>query len=622
LVAIVVVAVFLSSCMEEHQARSSYQPAQPSAPSDDNGRYRPEASTPDNQSTRASVLGSTVTESDTPSTRPTSPPPPAPVAAGDANVPTNRDLGNGADTEPLGNLQGNQAQADQPHAPTRQIMPAGEVAEVDPGDPGERYARMNDNPFIRTASRGGDASTFGLDVDSASYANCRRYLDECGRLPPVDAVRIEEFINTMPYDYPGPATGDPVPFRSDTAIAACPWAPEHLLVRLALKARDFSDDTRPPLNLVFLIDTSGSMGEPDKLPLVQESLRTLTGRLDARDHVAIVTYAGTTDIRLPWIAGDEHHAIRRAIDSLVADGDTNGAGGIVAAYREAAKGVQPGTVSRILLYTDGDFNVGTTDHDGLLKLIEQERGTGVGLNVYGFGMGNIKDDTMEMLADHGNGVYGYVDSEAEVDRLFKREAMGQLITVAQDAKVQVYFNPAAVASWRLIGYEKRVMDREDFNDDRVDSGDVGAGHTVTALYEIVPAAGMAVASMPPARDENPFISRSVTDEAAPVAFNGGDAGILLRMRLRWKTPGATSSCLQEYDVPTVTTAMDADFKTAAAAAGFGMLLRCSPWRGSCSWALVDRLAKDGVPGDPCGDDRAAREELAHLIERANDIVRR
>jgi len=607
--AIVVVAVFLSSC-DRDEAR--YQSA---PPRDDQQRSYAASPYNDDHSVRANALGSNATESDAPSTQPTSPP--APIAAGQANVPTNRDLGNGADTEPLGNLSANQ-----PLTPPTQIMPAGEVAEVDPGDPGERYARMNDNPFIRTASRGGDASTFGLDVDSASYANSRRYLDELGRLPPVDAVRIEELVNALPYDYPAPAANDPVPFRSDTEVAPCPWAPEHLLVRLALRARDYSDDTRPPLNLVFLIDTSGSMDEADKLPLVQESLRTLTGRLDARDHVAIVTYAGTTDIRLPWIAGDEHRAIRHAIDSLVAGGGTDGAGGIVAAYREAAKGVQPGTVSRILLCTDGDFNIGVTDHDGLLHLIEQERGTGVGLNVYGFGMGNIKDDTMEMLADHGNGCYGYIDSSTEVDRLFKREAMGQLITVAQDAKVQVYFNPAAVASWRLIGYEKRVMHRADFNDDRVDSGDVGAGHTVTALYEIVPAAGMTVANLPPARDDNPFISRTVTDDAAPAAFAGGDAGILLRMRLRWKTPGGATSCLQEYDVPAVTTAMDADFKTAAAAAGFGMLLRCSPWRGSCSWALVDRLARDGVPGESFGNFRAEREELAHLIERASDIVRR
>jgi secreted protein with Ig-like and vWFA domain len=538
---------------------------------------------------------------------PVPPPVPGPTAGG----PDNRDLGAGADQEPLGT-----------HRAARQIDPEGAAAGDDPRS-GESYARLHDNPFIRANSPGGDASTFGLDVDSASYANTRRYLTELGRLPPVDAVRIEELVNTLGYDYPAPGAHDPVPFRSDTAIAACPWAPEHLLVRLALRARTYDNDTRPPLNLVFLIDTSGSMDEPDKLPLVRKSLSLLTDRLDERDHVAIVTYAGTTDIRLPWTSGADHRAIRRAIRSLEANGSTYGSGGIVAAYAEAAKGVAPGTVTRVMLCTDGDFNVGVTDHDGLLHLIEQERGTGVFLNVYGYGMGNLKDDTLELLADHGNGCYGYIDSEAEADRLFDREAMGQLVTVAKDAKVQVFFNPAAVASWRLIGYEKRVLHREDFNDDRVDAGDIGAGHTVTALYEVVPAAGLAPRPMPAAPDDNPFIAHAVRDDddrpaPAPTAFAPADANLLLRMRLRWKEPAASSSCLQEYDVPAVVGAMDADFKTAAAAAGFGMLLRCSPWRGSCTWNLVERLAADGEDGGSSDQ----RHEFVLLVERADELAHR
>ena len=497
-----------------------------------------------------------------------------------------RDLGTGADNEKLGNPQRWQ----------------GEVA-VDP-QTGERYAPVVDNPFVRTGSPGGDASTFGLDVDSASYANCRRFIGEMKRLPPPGAVRIEELVNTLAYAYPAPGPTADVPFRASTAVTACPWAPEHRLVRVALRARAIDAASRPPLNLVFLVDVSGSMSDVNKLPLVRESLLLLAEHLTARDRLAIVTYAGHAGTLLPATAGDQQERIRGAIRSLTSGGSTNGAGGIEAAYAEAGRGVAPGTVSRVMLCTDGDFNVGISDRGQLQALVERQRAGGVCLNAYGFGMGNYKDDTLETLADHGNGIYGYIDGIAEAHRLFAREAMGQLVTVAKDAKVQVFFNPAAVGAWRLLGYENRVLKREDFNDDRVDAGDIGAGHTVTALYEVVPAGG----AMPVAGggDANPFI-------ATPAA--SGDPAMLLRLRLRWKDPEATESRLLEHDVPATVSEMDADFRTAAAAAGFGMLLRHSPWRGACTWDLVARLAESGRGSDPSGQ----RAALAGLIGAARSL---
>ncbi len=288
-------------------------------------------------------------------------------------------------------------------------------------------------------------------------------------------------------------------------------------------------------------------------------------------------------------------------------GSTNGAGGINAAYAEAARTAAPCVVSRVMLCTDGDFNVGVNSRDQLQALVERQRAGGVHLNVYGFGMVNYKDDTLEVLADHGDGVYGYIDRIDEARRLFDREAMGQLVTVAKDAKVQVFFNPAAVSAWRLLGYENRQLKREDFNDDRIDVGDIGAGHTATALYEIVPA-GAAGPETSRGSNENPFLT-------GPAATS--DPSTLLRLRLRWKDPLATASRLREFDVPAAVGEMDADFRTAAAAAaGFGMLLRRSPWLGQCNWSLIARLAESGRSTDPSGQ----RAELCDLIARARALA--
>lgn len=501
-----------------------------------------------------------------------------------ADVPLNdRDLGQGAGKEKLG---------DRHH-------------EADPRS-GESYAALHDNPFVRADAAGGDASTFSLDVDSASYSNCRRFLTAERRLPPPDAVRIEELVNTIAYAYPVPAADAKAPFRATTAVTACPWAPGHVLVRVALKAREIPRESRPPLNLVFLVDTSGSMQDPDKLPLVRRSLDLLAEQLGPRDRLAIVTYAGTAGTTLPATPGDQQRRIHAAIAALEAGGSTNGAGGIEAAYVEAARAAGPGVMSRVMLCTDGDFNVGISDRDGLKALIERKRDSGIFLNVYGFGMGNLKDDNLETLADAGNGTYAYIDGDDEARRLLAYEVMGQLVTVAKDAKVQVFFNPAAVASWRLLGYEDRILRREDFNNDRIDAGDIGAGHTVTALYEIVPAGTDAARGAPPV-DGNPFI------------VQGRSAGrdTLMRLRLRWKEPTASESRLLEADVPAVVAAMDGEFRFAAAVAAFGMILRDSPWKGEADWALVERLGRAGL-GD---DSRGQRREFLDLVGRARGLGR-
>lgn len=504
--------------------------------------------------------------------------------------PTNdRDLGQGAGKERLGDRQ-----------------PGEDGGEAGSG---ERYARLHDNPFVNVAMAGGDASTFSLDVDSASYSNCRRFLQGEHRLPPADAVRLEELVNTIAYAYPGPSADELAPFRATASLAPCPWADGHLLVRLAVKAREVARDARPPLNLVFLVDTSGSMQDQDKLPLVQRSLNLLAEQLGPRDRLALVTYAGSAGTALAATPGDHQREIRAAIGRLSAGGSTNGAGGIEAAYAEAAKGMMPGGISRVMLCTDGDFNVGISGGSELKALIERKRATGIGLNVYGFGMGNLRDDNLEMLADAGDGCYAYIDGDDEARRLLAYEVMGQLVTVAKDAKVQVFFNPTAVASWRLLGYEDRILARQDFNDDRVDAGDIGAGHTVTALYEIVPAGADATGGVGATGDDNPFIAHQ-----APA---GGDASRLLRLRLRWKEPTASASRLLELDLPSHAAAMDGEFSFASAVAGFGMLLRGSPHRGSCDWAMVESLARDGLGGDP----RGQRREFLDLVARARALAR-
>jgi secreted protein with Ig-like and vWFA domain len=327
-------------------------------------------------------------------------------------------------------------------------------------------------------------STFSIDVDTASYANVRRMLNN-GWLPPAGAVRIEEMLNYFSYNYAPPADKG-APFAAHIAAASAPWAPEHQIVRIALKGYEVPWEERPASNLVFLVDVSGSMSSPDKLPLVKEGLRMLVGRLDARDSVAIVTYAGYEELALPSTTANNRETILHAIDRLGAGGSTNGAGGISMAYEQAKEHYLEKGLNRVILCTDGDFNVGVTSRSDLVDLITEEAKSGVFLSIFSFGTGNLQDSTMEQLADKGNGNYGYVDSESEARRVFVRNVSGNLITIAKDVKIQVEFNPAYVQAYRLIGYENRKLEAQDFNDDRKDAGEIGAGHSVTALYEVIP----------------------------------------------------------------------------------------------------------------------------------------
>ena len=519
----------------------------------------------------------------------TPPPTPKGMAAQGAQPRDDRDPVRGADQENLGD--------------------ALRDAPTDPWS-GERYAAPRDNPFVAVNTPGGDASTFSLDVDTASYSLVRRYLTN-GRLPPAGAVRIEELINTIPYTYPAPTANDEQPLRITPAVAVCPWAQQHRLVRIAVHGRELNQRSRPPLNLVFLVDTSGSMSGANRLPLVIRSLEKLSAVLDERDRLAIVTYAGSSSVPLPAIAGDQHERITAALRDLTASGSTNGAGGIISAYAEAAKNLAPGVQSRVVLCTDGDFNVGTTSQNDLRRLIEQQRSTGIYLTIFGFGMGNNKDETLEMLADRGNGSYGYINDEADANRLVVGGAIGQLVTIAKDAKVQVFFNPAFVAGWRQIGYENRQLRREDFANDQIDAGEIGAGHTVTALYEVVPV-GVPVPAL--AGEANPFIPASRSD--APAAAQPGllQQG-LLEVRLRWKAPEQEVSRLHEQTLDGTVSAMDADFSTAAGIAAFGMMLRQSPYKGSADWSMAETLVRNGITRDP------QRQEALSLITAAHGLAR-
>ena len=468
----------------------------------------------------------------------------------------------------------------------------------------EAYAHRADNDFLAVEQN--PLSTFSIDVDTASYSNVRRFLNE-GRLPPPDAVRIEEMVNYFPYDY-APPQGDE-PFAAHIEVAPAPWRPEHRLVRIGLKTREL--ETRPDSNLVFLVDVSGSMDEPNKLPLVQQSLRLLVDKLTARDRVAMVVYAGNAGEVLPPTRGDRRAAILDAIDRLEAGGSTNGGEGLQLAYDLAARHFIRGGVNRVILATDGDFNVGISDEGSLVRLIEQKAKTGVFLSVFGFGMGNYQDSRLEILADKGNGNYGYIDTLHEARKALVEQTNATLVTVAKDVKIQVEFNPAKVHSYRLIGYENRLLRAEDFKDDKKDAGEVGAGHAVTALYELVPTG--AKSEEVREVDALAYQQKGGLTEAA----RGGE---LLRLKLRYKDPEGDKSTPREWPVDDRTTALDqtsADFRFAAAVAELGLLLRDSPHKAKATFEDVLKLAESGR-----GQDRFGyRAELITLVHKAKGLRR-
>ena len=468
----------------------------------------------------------------------------------------------------------------------------------------EQYAYVAENPWKLAAQE--RLSTFSVDVDTASYSNMRRFLKE-GRLPPPSSVRIEEFINYFRYDDP-PPTGEE-PFRVTTEVASAPWAPRHRLLRIGIQAKQIDWSERKPSNLVFLLDVSGSMNSPDKLPLLQRSLRLLVEQLDERDRVAICVYAGASGLVLPSTSCRHSAEILAALDRLSAGGSTNGGAGIQLAYAIAEENFIKGGLNRVILATDGDFNVGITDDGSLVDLIEEKRKSGVFLSVLGFGRGNLKDAKMELLADKGNGNFAYIDSLAEAKKVLVTEMGGTLIPVAKDVKIQVEFNPARVQGWRLIGYENRQLAHQDFKDDTKDAGEIGAGHSVTALYELVP---------PGVPFEAPAIDPSrYQKEGEPIEQAFADE--LLFLKLRYKQPdGAVSREISTpvQDRDRLWHETSSSFRFAAAVAAYAMLLKESPHLGDFDFRRIYELAYEARGDDPGG----YRAGFLRLVEAARRIA--
>jgi Ca-activated chloride channel family protein len=464
----------------------------------------------------------------------------------------------------------------------------------------EEYGRFEEQPFLRAADH--PLSTFSIDVDTASYSNVRRFLRD-GRLPPPDAVRIEEMVNYFGYSYPEPRGDEP--FSITTELGECPWNAEHQLLHVGLQAKKIRVEELPPSNLVFLIDVSGSMDSPDKLPLVQSSLDLLVEQMRERDRVAIVVYAGAAGLVLPSTSGADKAAIRDAIQSLSAGGSTAGGEGIVLAYDVAMENFLKRGTNRVILATDGDFNVGVSSDGELERLITAKRDKGIFLTVLGFGTGNIKDSKMELLADKGNGNYAYVDHIGEARKVLVEQMGGTLFTVAKDVKLQIEFNPRRVAAYRLIGYENRALRDQDFNDDRKDAGEIGAGHSVTALYEIVPPGAKTRLG-----DIDPLRYQSRATHPA--------SGELATLKIRYKQPdGTTSSRIERAIVeePSTVDRASEDFRFAAAVAELGLLLRESEHKDSASYENVLQLARASLGKD----DRGERAGFVELVERARSL---
>jgi Ca-activated chloride channel homolog len=469
-----------------------------------------------------------------------------------------------------------------------------------PQQPGntEGYSAIDENPFLRPASN--PLSTFSIDVDTASYSNVRRMITE-GTKPPKDAVRLEEFINYFPYNYAKPQ-GDQ-PFSVNTGVTTTPWNPQHKLVRIGLQGQQLA--TPPPSNLVFLLDVSGSMNAPNKLPLLKQSVCLLVQQLAAQDKVSIVVYAGNAGLVLPPTSGNQKQKIMAAIDQLEAGGSTAGGEGIELAYKQAQAAFVKGGNNRVILATDGDFNVGPSSDGELVRMIEQKRDRGIFLTVLGFGTGNYKDSKMEQLADKGNGNYAYIDTLGEAQKVLGEDLRGTLFTIAKDVKIQVEFNPAKVQAYRLIGYENRALRDQDFNDDRKDAGEIGAGHRVTALYEIVPTgvtSDVKIPSIDPLKyqkvDPKDMRSALPTDE-------------LMQVKLRYKAPDGDTSKLITQPILDRVSAADSDTQFAASVALFGMILRDSEHKGKAGIPDVLRLAAAGQSDDRNG----YRSEFIRIVKQ-------
>jgi Ca-activated chloride channel family protein len=469
----------------------------------------------------------------------------------------------------------------------------------------EGYAAVNENGY--KSVKNNPLSTFSIDVDNASYSNIRRFINN-GELPPADAVRIEEMINYFKYDYPEPLGEHP--FSVYTELAVCPWNKMHQLLHAGLRGKSIDKSSLPPSNLVFLIDVSGSMNVPNKLPLLKSAFGLLVKELRPQDHVAIVVYAGAAGLVLESIPGNRKEAIMAAIDNLEAGGSTAGGAGLKLAYAEAEKNFMRGGNNRIILATDGDFNVGESSNGGMERLVEEKRELGVFITVLGFGMGNVKDDKMEIIADKGNGNYSYIDNLQEARKVLVREYGGTLFTIAKDVKFQIEFNPAKVESYRLIGYENRLLNDEDFNDDTKDAGEMGAGHNVTALYELIPAgADERIPSVDPLKYQ---VSRSKDNR------ENNFSGEYLTIKLRYKKPDGVTSILLEIPVRGYINEMEdtsENLRFAAAVSEFGMILRNSEFKGNATLEGASMLARSARGEDVDG----YRSEMIRLINTVKDM---
>jgi len=463
----------------------------------------------------------------------------------------------------------------------------------------EQYGALVENPF--QSPRTAQLSTFSADVNTASYSNVRRLLND-GQLPPRDAVFLAELVNYFPYRYPQPTGDDPVSLSLD--LSPCPWKPAHKLARIGVQARSMAmipDSELPPRNLVFLIDVSGSMEGPTRLPLVKQSLELLIDRLHPADRVSIVTYANGTSVRLQPTGGDRKETIRSVVKSLSASGGTNGEGGIKLAYELARRAFVEGGANRVILCTDGDFNVGASSESDLVQLVERERTSRVFLTVLGYGMGNLKNQSHEQLANNGNGHYAYIDSIDEARKVFVEQG-GALTCVAKDVKFQVEFNPSKVAAYRLLGYENRLLKAEDFKNDAKDAGDMGSGHQVTALYEIVPA-GVKI--------DLPGVDPLKYQTAAKPA-GGTDEWLTVKMRYKHPESDTSKELVRAMPGSLGAGEMASDFRFAAAVAEFGLCLRDSPYKGNATLAdALDRAERSLTP-DPNGH----RTEFVKLVRKA------
>ena len=469
----------------------------------------------------------------------------------------------------------------------------------------EGYSTIHENEFLKATKN--PLSTFSIDVDVASYANLRRFLNN-GQKPPIDAVRIEEMINYFNYEYPQPKGEDP--FSINTEIASCPWNEDHKLVHIGLQGKNIPIENLPPSNLVFLIDVSGSMQSANKLPLLKSAFKMLVEKMRDEDRVAMVVYAGAAGLVLPSTPGSEKHKIMQALDRLTAGGSTAGGAGIKLAYEVAKENFQEEGNNRIILATDGDFNVGASSNAAMERLIEKKREEGVFLTVVGFGMGNYKDDKMEILADKGNGNYAYIDNLQEAKKVFVSEFGGTLFTIAKDVKFQIEFNPAKVQAYRLIGYENRRLKDEDFNDDQKDAGELGSGHTVTALYEIIPTGVRSefIKSVDPLRYQK--------NDVVELSY---DTRELMTLKLRYKRPDGDKSKLLTRTVLDKHRDWDntsENFRWSAAVAEFGMLIRESKFSQDADLASVIDLAK-GARGK---DEEGYRSEFIRLVESSRFLA--